>query len=153
MEKLDIAVDEIASLPLEPVKDNVRNIAQSIGEILQVRRAIYDLKPELETVDSKERIPDPPLTEEQKIITSALTKSEVENIDSLLLSNADQRFRKVARVISQTMYSDSNKHRGLPDIFYSQQIKNLVATGKLVAQGNLDFMRFSEIRLPEKSET
>ena len=38
----------------------------------------------------------------------------------------------------------------LPDIFYSQRVRKLVELGFLESEGNLDFMCFSEVRLPVK---
>lgn len=37
---------------------------------------------------------------------------------------------------------------GLPDLFYAERIKALVARGELIAEGNLEYMRYSEVRLP-----
>ena len=37
----------------------------------------------------------------------------------------------------------------IPDVFYAQRIKKIVGKGLLIAEGNLDYMRFSEVRLPE----
>jgi len=36
----------------------------------------------------------------------------------------------------------------VPDIFYAERVRNLVAEGKLESQGNLLYMGFSEVRLP-----
>ena len=37
---------------------------------------------------------------------------------------------------------------GLPDLYYAQRVRELVAKGALVAEGNLSCMGFSEVRLP-----
>jgi len=37
---------------------------------------------------------------------------------------------------------------GLPDLYYAQRVKSLVSRGLLIAEGNLDYMRYSEVRLP-----
>lgn len=37
---------------------------------------------------------------------------------------------------------------GLPDVFYAQRIKALVQRGALVSEGNLNYMSYSEVRLP-----
>jgi len=37
---------------------------------------------------------------------------------------------------------------GLPDLYYAERIRRLVRQGKLVAEGNLNHMRHSEVRLP-----
>jgi hypothetical protein len=38
----------------------------------------------------------------------------------------------------------------VPDVYYAQRVCHLVEVGKLESQGNLAFMRFSEVRLPSK---
>jgi len=37
----------------------------------------------------------------------------------------------------------------LPDVFYGERVKHLVASGRLEAVGNLDRMRHSEVRIPQ----
>ena len=37
---------------------------------------------------------------------------------------------------------------GLPDLYYARRIKALIARGALVAEGNPDFMRHCEVRVP-----
>jgi len=37
---------------------------------------------------------------------------------------------------------------GLPDLYYANRVRVLVERGLLVAEGNLDYMRYSEVRLP-----
>jgi Protein of unknown function len=39
---------------------------------------------------------------------------------------------------------------GIPDVFYSLRIKHLVESGAIEAAGNLDRMRYSEIRIPDQ---
>jgi hypothetical protein len=38
--------------------------------------------------------------------------------------------------------------KNVPDIYYAQRIRVLVKEGKLIAQGNLKRMRYSEVKLP-----
>ena len=40
-----------------------------------------------------------------------------------------------------------DQYLDIPDVFYSQRIRELVSGGQLQAQGNLHRMRFSEVRL------
>ena len=40
-------------------------------------------------------------------------------------------------------------YHDVPDVFYSQRARALVKAGKLESQGNLFFIRFSEVRLPK----
>ncbi len=40
-----------------------------------------------------------------------------------------------------------DQYYDVPDVFYSQRLRDLVSAGHLEAQGNLYRMRFSEVRL------
>ena len=95
-------------------------------------------------------IPDPPLTPEQEAKVAQLTESAIEAIDNTLMSNAKNQWRKVAMVVGVTMNHLQDRVRGIPDLFYAQRIRKLVEAGRLESQGNLAYMRFSEVRLPNK---
>ena len=94
-----------------------------------------------------EEIIDPDLTPEQKELVKSLSNEQLNEIDQALLSNACKYFRKVARVVGTTMNQLPNRIEGIPDIFYAQRIKHLVSQGKLESEGNLNAMRFSEVRI------
>ena len=51
-------------------------------------------------------------------------------------------------LIGLTMMDPSLRVPGLPATFYAQRVRALVHRGLLVAEGNLDYMRYSEVRLP-----
>jgi hypothetical protein len=97
-----------------------------------------------------EEVPVPldPLTPEQEPRIAELTESELNAIDESLLSNASTQWRKVAMVVALTMH-DLDFAPGIPDIFLAKRIQKLVAQGRLEAEGNLEFMRFSELRLSQ----
>jgi hypothetical protein len=44
----------------------------------------------------------------------------------------------------------SERFPNIPDIYYAQRLRRLVAVGELESQGNLEYMRYSEVRLPAK---
>lgn len=92
--------------------------------------------------------PDPPLTPEQQAKLAQLTEAEIQAIDEALLSNAHYRWRKVAMVVGLTMSNLPNRVPGIPDLFYAQRVRKLVQDSRLESQGNLAYMRFSEVRLP-----
>jgi hypothetical protein len=46
------------------------------------------------------------------------------------------------------MSKSPDRINGIPDIFYSQRIRELVEKKLLESQGDLQFMRYSEVRLP-----
>ena len=92
--------------------------------------------------------PDGPLTPEQEAVVEKLSPEDLAKIDEGLLSNCCDRWRKVAMVVGTTMTSDGPyRYEDVPDVFYSQRVKALVEMGLLESQGNLDFMRYSEVRL------
>jgi hypothetical protein len=92
--------------------------------------------------------PDPPLSQEQAAVAASLGAELVASIDAALLSHATKRSRKVAMLVGLTMADDALQVPGLPDLDYAQRVKELVTRGLLVAEGNLDYMRYSEVRLP-----
>jgi len=100
---------------------------------------------------NEELQPDGDLSPEQQRLVDSLSKEQVHLIDATLLDHCLPRRRKVAMVVALTMGAIGQQFPGIPDIFYSQRIKELVFQGLLESFGNLDYMRYSEIRLPPNS--
>jgi hypothetical protein len=96
----------------------------------------------------REEVPVPidPLTAEQEARIAQLTDTDLNEIDNCILSNATTQWRKVAMVVALTMNALSDLFSDLPDSFYAIRIQKLVAQGRLTSQGNVEFMRFSEVR-------
>ena len=88
----------------------------------------------------------PELSEEQKKKVSALTKSDIREIDDILYKNTSSTWRKVARVVGCAMSDFDNKYSGIPDVYFAQRVIELVNRGQLKSQGNLNHMRFSEVK-------
>lgn len=91
--------------------------------------------------------PDPPLSAAQRALVGALTADAVLAIDEALLSNASTQWRKVARIVGMTMSSLPARVHGIPDVYYAERVRELVARGLLESQGDLTRMRYSEVRL------
>ena len=89
---------------------------------------------------------DPPLSAEQQAQANTLSDAELIEIDEAILGNTDINWRKVARVVGSAMKSLEGKHKGLPDVFFAQRVKSLVEGGLLESQGNLNRMRYSEVK-------
>jgi hypothetical protein len=85
---------------------------------------------------------------EQEARARSLTPAELARIDEALLSHTSNRWKKVAMVIYESMKLLETEIPRVPDVFFASRIKDLAATGKIEAAGNLDRMRFSEVRLP-----
>ena len=100
-------------------------------------------------MDKEIPIPNLPLTPEEQAKVAQLTENELKAIDEALLSNAHQRWRKVAMVVAVTMNHLEDRILGIPDSFYAERIQKLVEAGLLESQGNLTYMRFSEVRLSD----
>jgi hypothetical protein len=98
--------------------------------------------------EREELVPDGPPTEDEQARIDNLTAEHIQMIDVAVIANASNQWRKVARVIGSAMEARSNTVPPVPDIFYSQRVRQLAAAGKLEWRGNLDYMRFNEIRLP-----
>jgi len=82
---------------------------------------------------------------------SELKTADLERIDASLMSFIPDRYGKVAFVIGQAMLKLKDEYPALPDMFYASRIKHLAATGVIEAVGNLDRIRFSEVRLRSDS--
>jgi len=94
--------------------------------------------------------PDGPLNAEQAVRVSRLKQEDLWEIDRVLLAQAAPTWRKVARIVGMTIGQLSERFPNIPDVYYAQRVQRLVAVGELESQGNLAFMRYSEVRLPAK---
>ena len=104
-------------------------------------------------MNSHDAEPDGDLTPDQVELVEQLTDAEIQAIDDALLANTSDKWRKVARVVGTTMMELPNRVEGIPDVYYSQRVQKLVKDGLLESQGNLSYMRYSEVRLPGSNET
>lgn len=87
--------------------------------------------------------------EEYQRNIDSLTVEELQVIDDALLAAASNRFRKVAFVVGTAMTVNKEIGKQIPDLFYASRVRKLVDEGRLWSEGNLDHMRYSEVRLPE----
>lgn len=94
---------------------------------------------------------DGPLTPEQEAQVALLTDSELAEIDEMLMSKACSRWRKVAYLVGSAMADLPERVPGIPDVFYAQRIRRLVDKRLLESAGSLEYMRYSEVRLPSSS--
>ncbi|MCO5356070.1 DUF3658 domain-containing protein [Acidovorax kalamii] len=105
------------------------------------------------STDTDDDQPDLPLFEDEQALLDALSESTIREIDSALLTNCAHSWRKVARVVGTTMMTQPFKEMRLPDVCYATRVVALVNQRKLESAGNLNYMRYSEIRLPQDSES
>lgn len=88
------------------------------------------------------------MSAEEKAVVATLTKKDMEDIDAAILTQASNHWLKVARVVFWTETALRERYPGLSYIFYAQRLIHLAEEGRLESQGNLEYMRFSEVRLP-----
>ncbi len=99
-------------------------------------------------MDAHDVKPDPPLSADQTAVVESLTERELAEIDQALLANCADRWRKVAAVVGRTMTDEVlRRFPGIPDVYFGRRVRQLVERGVLEASGNLDSMRYSEVRL------
>ena len=148
--KLDLAMSELFKLPKNDKyeKYDIGALGRSIGLIREFQKPIFERCPELKPPLPDDYVPDPPLNDEELALVSKLKETDIEKIDEALLSNSCENWRKVARIVGTTMMNFIGRVPGIPDIYYAQRVRHLVEKGMLESQGNLAFMRYSEVRLP-----
>ncbi len=103
--------------------------------------------PELDTSLPKGS-PDTELDGEEQKVVAALSESQIALIDSMLLADCAPTWRKVARIVGTAMTRGPEELAEVPIGFLARRVKGLVESGELESSGNLDYMRFSEVRLP-----
>ena len=151
LEKLNAALADALNLSHDGEKNlyKIGTLGRSIGLLREFQAPIFEEYPELKPPPPWAGEIEPILTREQSINIAKLSEQVVNEIDIALLSFASINFQKVAKIVG-TFMSESPLHvSGIPDIFYAQRIEILAHDSKLEYQGNLKFMRYSEVRLPK----
>ena len=152
-EELDRAAEDIRDLPLEPVKKHLRNIGTALVAVFEIQHSIYSKRPDLAPEHLNDEMdPDPEVTDEERQAVQSLGPEYVAQVDQILLSHAQQRWRKVAMLVGLTMMDAPDHWAGMPDVFYAERVRSLVEEGRLESEGNLRYMRYSEVRLPSEGE-
>jgi hypothetical protein len=80
----------------------------------------------------------------------ALVSAPISYFDPLLLSCADQRWRKSAYVVAKALssFADDDLYQ-TGDIVLASRLRALVDAGKLEGAGDISLLQHSEVRLPE----
>lgn len=145
---LSEAEDTIYALPEGPARDEfVKAHSSVIVDILFTLRAPLVLQyGDLDTT-RPEGPPESLLDAEEQATVDRLTAEQIQRIDDALLSDCTSRGHKVARIIGTAFKLLRDELPKVPGGFYSQRVQALVAEGKLDSRGDLDYMRFSEVRL------
>lgn len=93
-----------------------------------------------------EREEDGPLDDADLQASAAkLTEADRQAIDDCILSHLTHRYQKTAKIVALTMMELGDR---FPDLSYLARVKHLASSGVIESVGNLNRMRFSEVRLP-----
>ena len=113
---------------------------------MTLRAPLVRQYPDLDT-DVSDGQPDAIVDPIHQAAVKRLTTVEIEIIDGELLANCAPAWRKVARVVGTAMTVLGERFPDIPDSYYAQRVAALVQSGLLESEGNLDYMRYSEVRL------
>ncbi|MEE9344701.1 MAG: DUF3658 domain-containing protein [Methylococcales bacterium] len=88
------------------------------------------------------------MSEDEIKIVNFLSEEDRDKIDQWLLKNISSNWQKVAMVVAKAIEeSDQNDElTDVPDIYFGMRVEELVKKGKIISQGNLKKMRFSEVK-------
>lgn len=142
----------------EPVIDDLRDESARRAFVSAQMRVVAEIRSSLcgplrlqyrdLALERHEGPPDTQLDADEQDAVSKLTPTQVKRIDEALLADCVAHWRKVARVAGRAWMQLSEESNDVPLAFCAQRVKALVESGQLEAQGNLDHIRFSEVRLP-----
>jgi hypothetical protein len=96
-------------------------------------------------------IPNSRLSPDEASAFARLTTNQIASIDDAILSCAAPHWQKVARVVILVEDKLVAKYPQFSYAFYAERIRLLAEQGRLESQGDLSFMRFSEVRLPHEN--
>jgi hypothetical protein len=141
------AIAEMESIPVGPERSRLlRGLATFlVAQPEEFRAAVVSQCPELAAAEA---FPDTLLDPAEHELVSQLTQSDLDAIDEALLHSSASSWRKVHRVVGEAIASLGGRLPGLPLGLFVQRIGSLVRSGRLQAEGNLNFMRLSQVRLP-----
>ncbi len=91
----------------------------------------------------------PPLSRKERVAFRRLSAQGKAAIDDTILSCALPRWQKVAMLVSRTEEKLHGQYPQFSYALYAERIRLLVKLGRLHSQGELRYMRFSEVKLPE----
>tara|TARA_B110000046_G_scaffold87746_1_gene95852 strand:+ start:4777 stop:5088 length:312 start_codon:yes stop_codon:yes gene_type:complete len=87
-----------------------------------------------------------PLTKLELKRISALEKTDIKFIDDTLLSCISLKYSKQALIIIIARQKMEDTLGSIPLTYYSMRIQKMVEEDILEANGNLEYLRFSEVR-------
>ena len=151
--KLDSALSEAFELSQEVDKElyNINKLFESIVLLREFLDPIFEKHPELKPDPPWQNESEPSLTHEEAEIVSQLNQEVLNKIDNELLSYVNESFQKVSKIVASFMASPNVHSSEIPLLLYVQRIEEMSKKGLLESQGNLKFMRYSEVRVPKNN--
>jgi hypothetical protein len=145
------ALVEIDAIPVGAERSrHLRGLATLlVGQPEEFRANAVSQCPELEMA---EPFPDTLLGPGEHELVAQLTQADLDVIEEALLHSSVSSWRKLPRVIGGAMVTLEGRFPGLALGLYVQRVVALVEGGRLLAKGNLEFMRLSEVRVPASDE-
>lgn len=85
-----------------------------------------------------------------RIVTdTGLASAPLDHFDFLILREATREWQRMARIIGQTMGHNDDPYYQVGDLMLQRRVVDLVAEGKLIAEGDPCDMRTCRIRRPD----
>ncbi len=131
----------------------------AIASLLQLKRLVgriaelgsLALANEHATMSDETPEAKPPLTAAEKAAARRLTEEDLKIIDTAILECSRRDWQKLAKVCSRVHAELAARFPVFSYALYAERIAFLADQGLLEAQGDLDYLRFSEVRLPMRS--
>lgn len=146
LERASEAERVILSLPAgEQRSQLLRALAELVTTVyMSLRSPVAREHPDLEERENLPSDPDTMLEAEDEAYVRSLDGEAIEKLDQGLLAECSTQWRKASRVIGASMGTAPD----IPVGFFARRLIALGAAGRLEVQGDLNFIRFSEVRLP-----
>ena len=137
------------TLPDEPEREAYLQVHEDvvIAILRRLRAPLVQQYRELDT-ERPEGPPDSLLDEDEQLVVAGMTEADIEGVDKILVGHCTSQYRKVAMIIDLALRPESAGLDKVPFGYLVQRVQHLVESGRLESQGNLDYARFSEVRLP-----
>ena len=100
---LESATAYVRDIPLAPVRENVRSIAEALLKVFALRDAIYELRPDLKPAHLKDRSPDPDADRRLTVVLA----------EAYALSDAGDRLAAIELLTSFSATEGSEPHRNI----------------------------------------
>ena len=123
----------------------LRALAELVATVhMSLRSPVVREHPELEQQEELPDEPDTSLEPEEEAYVNGLDAVTIAEVDEKLLAECSTQWRKAARVIGATM----GRAPEIPLGFFARRLIALGTAGRLEIDGDLNYIRFSEVRLP-----